>query len=159
MVLRPGSFLLLLLAACGGGQASSAAPADLATTGEGAVRAFLQAVGDSNITRMARYWGGSNGPAALTGQPVGYEQRLTVTQLFLRNSPYKVMSTDPVSGDARRLQVNLSFDRTDNDGSTCIRTAPFIVVNTGKTGWIVTSVDLTLVGTPGHACTVPKRPT
>ncbi len=157
MVLRPGSLLLLVLAACGGGQAASAAPADLATTGEGAVRAFLQAVADSNITRMARYWGSSGGPAASTGKPEGYEQRLTVVQLFLRNSPYTVMSTDPVSGDAKRLQVNLSFNRTDNDGATCVRTAPFITVNTGKTGWIVTSVDLTLVGTPGHTCTTPKR--
>ena len=157
MVHRPGLFVLLFLAACGGGQSSSAAPADLATTGEGAVRAFLQAVADSNITRMARFWGTSSGPAAITGKPADHEQRMTVTQLFLRNSPYKVMSTDPVTSDPNRQQVNLSFNRTDTDGSTCIRTAPFMVVNTGKTGWIVTSLDLTQVGTPGHACTAPHQ--
>ena len=157
MVLRPGPLVLLLLAACGGGQAAPAAPADLATTGEGAVRAFLQAVADSNITRMARYWGSANGPAATTGQPTGYEQRLAVTQIYLRNSPYKILSTDPVTHDVSRLQVNVSFDRTDTDGSTCLRTAPITVVNTGKTGWIVTSLDLTVVGTPGHACNAPRR--
>ena len=159
MVYRPGSFLLLFLAACGGGQVSSAAPADQATTGEGAVRAFLQAVADSNITRMARFWGTSNRSAGTTGNPADYEKRMIVTQLFLRNSPYNVMSTDPVTGDVNRLQVNLSFNRTDTDGSTCIRTAPFIVVNTGKAGWIVTGLDLTQVGTPGHACTAPHQPT
>jgi hypothetical protein len=156
MMLRRGSIVLLLLAACGGGHASSAAPVDLATTSEGAVRAFLQAVSDSNITRMAHFWGAGNGPAAVTRQPVGYEQRLTVTQLYLRNSPYKILGSDPVTGDPNRVQVNTSFTRSDTDGSTCVRTAPITVINTGKHGWIVTSLDLTLLGTPGQACKTPK---
>jgi hypothetical protein len=157
MMLRRGPIVLLLLVACGGGQASSAAPVDLATTSEGAVRAFLQAVSDSNITRMAHFWGAGNGPAAVTGQPAGYQQRLTVTQLYLRNSPYKILGSDPVNGDQNRVQVNVSFTRSDTDGSTCVRSAPMTVINTGKHGWIVTSLDLTLLGTPGQACKTPKQ--
>ena len=147
--------LLLFSLACGGGP-GGAIPVDSATSPEGAVRSFMQAVADSNITRMGRYWGTSRGPASVVHHPADYEQRLFVTQSFLRNSPYHILRTDPVSNDKNRQIVQLDLDRTDPDGSHCTRALPFTVLNSGKTGWIVTSIDLTLVGTPGRSCG-PRR--
>ena len=145
---------VLLIVACGGSGASPA-PLEMATTPEGAVRNFMQAVADSNIARMGRYWGTARGPASVTRQPHDYVQRLSVTQAFLRDSPFKVLRTDPVVNDAARQTVHLELDRSDLDGKRCVRKLPFIVVNTGKQGWIVTAIDLTQVGTPGRSCAAP----
>ncbi len=144
--------VVLLSLACGGGP-GAAVPADSATTPEGAVRSFMQAIADSNITRMGRYWGTSRGPAA------DYEQRLFVTQSFLRDSPYHILRSGEVAGDKNRQMVQVDLDRTDPDGTRCTRNVPFTVLNVGKHGWIVTSIDLTLAGTPGRACLSRKSGT
>ncbi len=127
-------------------------PQESATTPEGAVRNFMQAVADSNITRMGRYWGTSRGPAGVVHHPADYEQRLFVTQSFLRGSPFRVQGTEPLGQDASRRLVRVELDRVDLDGNRCTRGVPFTVVNTGKSGWIVTAIDLTLAGTPGRSC-------
>jgi hypothetical protein len=144
---------VLLLAACGGGSAAGPAPSLSATTPEGAVRLFLQSVADSNVAGMARLWGTASGPASVTGKPQDYPRRLEVTQLFLRNSPYRVTSTTPVPSDNDRKQVQVELDRTDIDGKRCVRTMSVVVVNAGKHGWIVEAIDLNQAGTPGRSCT------
>lgn len=146
--------LLLLALACGGGSPGGASPQDLATTPEGAVRNFMQALADSNITRMARYWGTARGPASETRQPADYVQRLSVTQAFLRDSPFKVVRSDPDAQNANRQMVQVDFDRSDADGKRCVRNVLFTTLKTGKQGWIVNAIDLTRAGTPGRACSV-----
>ncbi len=148
--------LMLLVLACGGGTANPA-PNDTATTPEGAVRNFMQAVADSNIGRMSRYWGGAKGPASETRQPSDYIQRLAVTQSFLRDSPFRVLRTDPSPTDANRQTVQVEFDRADLDGKRCVRNVPFVVMNVGKAGWIVNAIDLTTAGTPGRPCSPPSK--
>lgn len=150
--------VVLFALACGGGP-QSPAPQDMATTPEGAVRNFMQAVADSNIARMGRFWGTAKGPAGVVRQPTDYEQRLGVTQAFLRNSPYRILRTDPVSGDDARKMVVVELSRADPDGTKCTKAIPFGVVNAGKHGWIVNTINLTLAGTPGRACSGPlSRP-
>jgi hypothetical protein len=153
--LTPAALLVAL--ACGGPQ--QPAPEDMATTPEGAVRNFMQAVADSNIARMGRYWGTTKGPASIVRQPADYEQRLGVTQAFLRNSPYRIVRTDPVIGDDARKMVVVELSRADPDGNRCTKALPFGVINAGKHGWIVNAVNLTLAGTPGRACSpAPAKP-
>ncbi len=152
---RLAPVLLLISGACGGGPGSTV-PQDFAATPEIAVRDFMQAVTDSNIPRMGRYWGNAKGPASETRQPPDYVQRLLVTQAFLRQSPYRILRSDPVANDPERHTVEVELSRTDVDGSHCVRNLPFTMVNT-KRGWIVTAIDITLAGTPGRAClSVPK---
>jgi hypothetical protein len=139
--------VLVLLVACGGSPSSAPAPADNAATAAVAVQRFLQAVADSNVAEMGRYWGTSRGPAAITHQPGDYEQRLLVTQLYLRQAPFRVVRSDPVTGDDSRMMVSVDLDRTQ-----CTRTVPFTVVRTSDHGWIVQNVDLTQAGTPGRPC-------
>jgi len=147
--------LMLLVLACGG--PGQTIPQDNATTPEIGVRDFMQAVTDSNIARMGRYWGTARGPAAETRQPPDYEQRLAVTQAFLRVSPFRVLRADPVTGDPTRSTVEVEFTRNDLDGKQCTRVVQFVMVNAGKRGWIVTAIDLTQVGTPGRSCTSPAK--
>ena len=53
---------------------------------------------------------------------------------------------------AEKAFHSVSLTRTDLDGTTCEKLVPFVVLNTGKEGWIITALDLTQVGTPGHSC-------
>ncbi len=152
----------LLVAALGcGGSAAPAAPGtdDRATTPEAAVRNFMQAVADSNIARMARYWGTSRGPAAITRQPADFEERMVVTQAYLRQSPFRLVRTDELPNQPDRRAIQVEFSRVDYDGSRCTRGAPFTVVETGSHGWIVVAVDLNQVGTPGRSCAAAAKTT
>jgi hypothetical protein len=141
---------LLLAAACGGGTIAAAGPNENAPTADAAVRQFLQAVADSNITRMARYWGGSKGPAGITGQPADYLQRMTVTQAYLRNSPYRVVGMNPI--DKNRMLVSTEFTRGTAGQRTCSKQLDIEVRDAGKYGWIVTAMDLNEIGSPARPC-------
>lgn len=144
--------VLLLVLACGGGGGSQPSPSETATTADGAVRSFMQAVADSNITRMGRYWGTSKGPASVINQPADFRERLTVTQSYLRNTPFRVIRMDPVPNEADRMTVTVDLDRHDPGGATCVRQVPFTAVKTTKYGWIVSSIDLNLAGAPSRPC-------
>jgi hypothetical protein len=149
--------VLLVLLACGGGAPSQPGPDERAVTPDAAVRSFMAAVADSNIARMGRYWGTGKGPAEIVNQPADHQQRLTVTQSWLRHSQYRIVRMDPVS--EARMTVMVDLDRRDPDGTTCVRQVPFGVINTGKYGWIVTAIDLNLVGAPTRPCSgAPSRP-
>jgi hypothetical protein len=141
---------LLLAAACGGGSVGSAEPSENAPTADAAVRQFLQAVADSNITRMARYWGGTKGPAGITGQPTDYLQRMTVTQAYLRRSSYRVVGMNPI--DKNRMMVSTEFTRGTPETKTCSKQLDIEVRDAGKYGWIVTAMDLNQVGSPARPC-------
>lgn len=147
--------LVMVVAGCGGGP-SAPAPNDAAGTPEAAVRNFMQAVADSNITRMGRYWGTSRGPAAITRQPADYEDRMVVTQAYLRRSPFRITGATAVQNASDRQQVQVEFERQDADGTRCTRTAPFTVLRSGNQGWIVVAIDLNQVGAPGRACSQPS---
>jgi hypothetical protein len=148
--------LLPLLLACGT-PSGAPAPTERATSATDAVRNFMRAVADSNIDRMARYWGTASGPAGVVHQPSDYEQRLVVTQAFLRRTPYRVLGTEPWGSGANRQLVRVELDRTDPDGRACTKVVPFGAVQTGE-GWVVANIDLTLAGTPGRSCVDSPRP-
>jgi hypothetical protein len=148
--------VLALVAACGGSPAGAPAPVENAATPEGAVQNFMKAVADSNISRMGRFWGSRRGPAVVTKTPADFEQRLGVTQIYLRGTPYQIVRTDPVPGDADRRVVVLDLDRTNADGTRCTRTVPVTVVQSPDHGWLVNALDLSLAGTPGRPCATPR---
>lgn len=150
--------LVLFALACGGQAASGPTPSAKATSPDAAVQNFMQAVADSNIAAMSRYWGTRNGPAAVTRQPADYEQRLGITQVFLRGSPFKIVRTEEIPGDVQRRVVQVELERRDPDGSTCTRALPVTVVDAGEHGWIVQAIDISMVGTPGRACRAAANP-
>jgi hypothetical protein len=146
--------LLVLLVACGGNPAPSVSGGP-ATSAEGAVRSFLQAVSDSNLAKMALYWGSAKGAAAKTHEPPDYERRMVVMQSYLRRASYRVVSgvtEGPV--DSRQLQVEL-------DRGECKRLVPFTAIKAGDGTWIVNQVDLASAGSPTKPCSgkAPKDST
>jgi hypothetical protein len=150
-------FLLALLVGCGGGsKTASPAPAATSDSPENAVKNFMQAIADSNITRMSQLWGTAKGPAAETKKPDDYEKRMVITQLYLRGAPYRIIRVDPVTDDAAKKLVTVDLNRGE-----CTKTVPVTVVNTGNNNWIVNQIDLNLAGTPVRPCepAVPEEPT
>ena len=139
--------LIALVVGCGGGgSAASPAPASTSDSPEAAVKNFMQAIADSNITRMSQLWGTAKGPAAETRKPDDYEKRMVITQLYLRGAPYRIIRIDPITDDQAKKLVTVDLNRGE-----CTKTVPITVVNTGK-DWIVNQIDLNLAGTPVRPC-------
>jgi hypothetical protein len=132
----------LVIAACGGH--ATGAPQPMSSARE-TVTAFMRAVADSNLTKMAELWGSSKGAAARTGQPPDYEHRIVVMQSFLRNDDYRI-AADVGEGDGRRsMQVELRRQ-------ACTWSVPFTVVKADNGGWLVSNIDLTRAGNPARPC-------
>src|SRR3954463_15326609 len=133
----------MVLAACGGGGGS--APVQPARSATAAVQSFMQAVADSNLTKMASLWGTTNGPASRTGQPQDYERRIAIIQAYLRNDSFRVTSDAPEGANRRALTVELRRH-------TCTWNVPFVVVSMPDQSWLVNSVDLAAAGNPARPC-------
>jgi hypothetical protein len=132
---------VLLLAACGG----TPAQVQPAKSAAAAVQGFLQAVADSNISKMASLWGTTNGPAIKTNQPPDWERRVAIMQAYLKNDSFRLAS-DVGEGEARRaLQVEIRR-------KTCTWSVPFIAVKIADGSWLVNQVDLTQAGNPARPC-------
>ncbi len=138
-----------LLVACGGGGGSST-PVQPAPTAATAVQAFMQAVADSNLEKMANLWGTASGPAARTGQPQDYQRRIAIIQTYLRNDSYRLTSDVPESPDRRALQVQIRRQ-------VCTWSVPFVAIRTANGSWLVNQVDLTAAGNPARPCEPGNR--
>jgi hypothetical protein len=137
---------VLLLAACsGGGTAASGPVAPSPGTARGTVESFMQAVADSNLSRMATLWGTYSGPAAKTGQPPDYEKRIVVMQSYLRNESHRLLPSTPSGGASEELQVEIRRE-------LCTWVIPFTVIRLGDNTWLVNQVDLTKAGNPARPC-------
>lgn len=144
----------LALGACSSGttaSSSTAVPAGPAASAEVAVQSFMQAVADSNLERMSSLWGSTKGPASRTKEPPDYERRIVIIQAYLRGAPYRILSNlqDGSNPGRRILQVEIQRDK-------CTKQVPFTVVRADG-GWLVNSIDLALLGSPGANCD-PDKP-
>lgn len=136
--------IAVILAACGG-QQGSAPTTPVASPGQ-AMREFMQAVADSNLTRMSQLWGSSRGPATETHDPPDYEKRLVVIQLFLRADSSNVVSDMPFTGDDNRRKLVVQIYRQG-----CMKQIPATLLRV-KGAWIVNDVDLVSAGNPARPC-------
>ena len=137
---------VLALAACGHHGTGAPQPTPIGSA-EGAVREFLAAATDSNIARMSNVWGNAGGPAAVTGQPPQWEQRLKVVQLYLRGGTWTVVDNKPEQGTDSRRDLTMQFTR-----GACVKNVPFVAVKSTHGGWLVESVDVTAAGNPINPC-------
>lgn len=116
----------------------------------------MQAVADSNLTKMAGLWGSASGPAARTGQPPDWERRIAIMQVYLRNDGFRLTADVPESTSRRALQVQIRRE-------TCTWDVPFVAIRTANGSWLVNQVDLTAAGNPARPCiqgagdSLPKR--
>ncbi|MEO8199247.1 MAG: hypothetical protein ABI679_01885 [Gemmatimonadota bacterium] len=133
----------LFLAACGGGRAQ-VTPIPAA---DAALKSFLQASVDSNLTGMAAAWGTSRGAAGVTGIPADYQKRMVIVQTYLAGARFRVLSNDPKLGDANQRILQVELTRPG-----CVNVIPFTMVRTGNDQWLVNEFDLEKVGPPGRPC-------
>ncbi len=134
----------VILAACGGNQ-GTAPTSPVGSSGQ-AMREFMKAAADSNLTRMSQLWGSSRGPATETHSPPDYEKRLVVIQAYLHSDSTRIVSDMPVTGDATRRHLVVSVYR-----SGCMKQLPAVLLKV-KGAWIVNSVDLAGMGNPARPC-------
>jgi hypothetical protein len=106
----------------------------------------MQAVADSNLTKMASLWGTARGPAPQTRQPADYERRIAIMRAYLRNDSFRVAS------EARENETRHAFQVVIKR-QTCTWTVPFVTVKTGNGGWLVNQVDIGAAGNPARGCT------
>ena len=138
---------VLLLSACSGG-GTTASPGPVAPspkTARGAVEAFMEAVADSNLSRMAQLWGTASGPASKTNQPPDWERRITVMQSYLRNESHRLLPATPASDTREDVPVELRRE-------LCTWVVPFTVIRLGDGNWLVNQIDLTKAGNPARPC-------
>ncbi len=133
----------LLLAACGG-QTSTLAPSP---GPEYALQEFMAAVADSNLPKMAEYWGTAKGAAAEIGKPTDYPKRIEVMQLWLRGYSYRILASTPTDAGLTAQEMEVEMAR-----GNCRRQVPFLVVKTGSDRWVIQSIDLNAVGSPMAPC-------
>jgi hypothetical protein len=114
---------------------------------EAAVNAFMQAVADSNMTRMMQLWGTEKGSAMKTKQPPDYQKRVYVMYSYLRGASHRISGMQPDTSDAKRRSMLVEFKRND-----CTSQARVRVAKSKDEGWLVNWIDLAAVGTPGRQC-------
>lgn len=145
--------------------AALAGPVRLAAQGpqspEAAVNAFMRAVQDSSMTRMMELWGTEKGSAAKTKSPPDYQKRVFIMYTYLKGTTYRIAGTQPDTSNAARRVLVVEFKRGECSGQSMVRT-----VKTKAEGWLVNSLDLATIGTPGRQCgengpvdTTKARPT
>jgi hypothetical protein len=139
------------LAACGGtttsSAAQSAAPTGAAAAAEATVQGFMQAVTDSNLAKMADLWGSAKGPVSKTKEPKDFERRIVVMQAYLRESPHRIISNQQEGTNANRRVVQVELQR-----DKCTKLVPFQMLRTGNGTWLINSIDLAILGSPGANC-------
>ena len=134
----------LLVASCGGGQASSVAPSP---GPEYAVQEFMAAVADSNLPKIAEYWGTAKGSAAESGSPPDYPKRVEVIQLWLRGYSYRIVASAPTDASRTMQQMELQMSKGD-----CRKQVMFEAVKTQAGRWVIQSIDLNALGSPTMPC-------
>ena len=139
-----------VLAACGGTQSSSGGAGEVAPSPspEFAFHEFMAAVADSNLPKMAEFWGTASGSAAETGSPSDYPKRVEVMQIYLRGFTFSIVASTPV--DAARSAQSMEVEMARGD---CVKSLPVTLVRTGNNRWVIQQIDLTAVGSPAEPCT------
>ena len=141
---RPWIAGAVVLVACGGSSTSQVSPSP---SPEFALNEFMAAVADSNLPKMAEFWGTARGSAAETGVPSDYPKRVEVMQVYLRGFTFKVIASTPVDASRTRQSMEVEMER-----GACVRSVPFTAVRTGADRWLIESVDLTAAGSPADPC-------
>jgi len=127
-----------------GGNTTSVAPSP---GPEYAVQEFMAAIADSNLPKMAEYWGTAKGSAAETGNPPDYPKRIEVIQLWMRGYTYRILASTPT--DASRQAQSMEVQMAKGD---CNKQVPFQAVKTASGRWVIQSIDLNALGSPMLPC-------
>lgn len=145
MIKRRWHAAAFLLTACSGGGSAVGPVAPSNNSARGVVESFMQAVADSNLTRMGTLWGTSAGPASTTNQPSDWERRIAVMQAYLRNESHRLLPSTASGAGTDEVPVEIRR-------SLCTWVVPVTALRLSDGSWLVNQVDLTKVGNPARPC-------
>lgn len=138
---------IVAVAACGGHRVEVAP----SPSPEAAIDAFMAAVAEKNVARMAQFWGNANGSAAETGQPPDYSKRMDIMLAYLQGTSYKIVG-GAASSQAGSRANGLDTLRVEVSRPQCSAQLPFALVRTRTQRWVIQSFDLAVVGGLSRPC-------
>ena len=106
----------------------------------------MQAVADSNLSRMAELWGTAGRPRRQDQTAADYERRIVVMQAYLRNDDF-TRSFRP-----RHRRSEGRQDRAGRDSAAACTWSCRSPSSSPVTSWLVNQVDLTAAGNPARPC-------
>lgn len=145
--MRPLIPLLLLLGlGCGRGPGPQA---PVPQSMNESLERFLAAVKAKDLNRMGALWGNDRGPAAGRMKPDELRMKLTVIQIYLNHTGYRVIEGPlpvPARDDLRTYRVELQRP------TGCNHVVQIDVIRTGGGGWLVLDPHLESAGNPAAKC-------
>ena len=135
----------VLALGCGGGRASQT---PVPQTLSQALDQFLGAVKANDLNRMSQLWGTDRGPAADWMQPGDLRKKLTVIQIYLNHTGYRVVEgpiAAPANSNVRTFRVELQH-------RDCNHVQPIDLMRTRSGGWLVFDVHLEASSNPAGPC-------
>ena len=140
---RPAVLVALCCLACGKGP-QPLTPQSLPET----LAQFMAAVKANDLERLKTLWGTERGPATGWMKPEDLKQRLTVLQIYLNHTSYRMIEGPlPVSGKDDRRNFRVELTRLN----TCTIVVP-IELARSNARWFVVGTDLAAVGNPAEPC-------
>lgn len=143
----PRIIALFVLAGAPGALAAQAATGP--TTPSRAVQEFMQALADSNLTRMGELFGNAKGPVSHT-KPKDWQKKILLMQLFLHGVQARTLGEVPGKNGMQTVTTVLT-------NSGCKVTIPVDVAKSSR-GWLVFNFDLEAAAKVNQPCETSKRP-
>ncbi|HEX2647208.1 MAG TPA: hypothetical protein VHO95_08260 [Candidatus Dormibacteraeota bacterium] len=131
--------------ACGGRPSPAPAP----QTPQQTLVAFMAAVKANDLDRMGQLWGGERGAAAGYMNKEYLHKSLTVFQIYLNHTAYRVVDGPlPVPGKDRLRTFRVELERPNG----CSVVLPIDLVHGDGGTWLVNDVHLEAAGNPATPC-------
>lgn len=138
--------LVLLGMACGRGPGPQA---PVPQSMNESLERFLAAVKAKDLSSMGSLWGTERGPAAGRMKTDDLRKKLTVIQIYLNHTGYRVIEgplTVPARDDLRTYRVELQRP------TGCNQVVQIDVIRTRSGGWLVLDPHLESAGNPAAKC-------
>jgi hypothetical protein len=144
VISRPAVLVALSCLACGK-KPQPPAPQSLQQT----LAAFMTAVKANDLDRMKNLWGSERGPASGYMDAEYLHRSLTVFQIYLNHTDYRVLEGPlPVQGKDRLRTFHVELQRPTG----CRVVVPIDLVRANSGSWLVNDIHLEAAGNPAQAC-------
>lgn len=144
MIPRPAVLVALTCLACGKGPPPPA-PQTLQQT----LAEFMAAVKANDLGRMKNLWGSERGPASGYMDAEYLRRSLTVFQIYLNHTDYRIVEGPlPIPGKDRLRTFRVELQRPTG----CRVVVPIDLVRANNGSWLVNDIHLEAAGNPAAAC-------
>lgn len=109
----------------------------------------MAAVKANDLNRMKNLWGSERGPASGYMDAAYLQRSLTVFQIYLNHTDYRVVEGPlPVAGKDRLQTFRVELQRPNG----CRVVVPIDLVRANSGSWLVNDIHLEAAGNPAKGC-------